>query len=304
MESWISDYLANGLSGAVPSMAVSAFRVVLAVAVLAKFTADHRNGAWTFLRADGFVGYRHRRAHPRVTPSVGLYRVLYVGKFVAAGCLLLGVVPQIAAAAVTLWLFFELTFDEENHTSLLAICALLLSLSPGAADCLTWRTVLNGAREGFAVAVEAERASVTDPFVQLLIVILVTQMYLATALRKIRSADFRSGRLLHRVAEHLTLVSDELPQRQSWFPRWFVRGFALGDHDRLSARWRPAALATISLEVLVPAGLYFPATWPFAAAMGVAMHVGFGFLLPARLTSFGLASVGTYLVFASPLTAP
>ncbi|ONI91594.1 hypothetical protein ALI22I_08240 [Saccharothrix sp. ALI-22-I] len=303
MASWISDYLFGGLSSTVPSMAVSAFRVVLAVAVLAKFTADHRNGAWTFLRVDGFVGHRHRRVHPKLTPSTAVYRVLYVGKFVAAGCLLLGVVPQIAGAAVALWLFFELTFDPENHTSLLATCALLLSFSPGVDDCLTWRTVLDGMREGFAVVIEREQVSVTDPFAQLLIMILVTQMYLATALRKIRSVDFRSGRLLHRVAEHLTLVSDELPQRQSWFPQWFVRRFALGDHDRLSARWRRAAIATISLEILVPPGLYFPSTWPYAAVAGLAMHLGFGFLLPARLTSFGLASVGTYLLFASPLTA-
>lgn len=299
----MSDYLFTGMSGTAHSMALCAFRVLFATAVLVKFVADHRTGGWDALRPGRFVRYRHELVHPRLTPSPRTYHLLYVAKFVAAGCLLGGVFPNAAALVLALWLFYELTFDHENHTTLLACFALVLATSSNIGDCLTWRTALAAIIEGPEPVLTRELGETGDPFPQLLIVVLVTQMYLATAWRKIRSADFRSGRLLHRVAEHLTLITPELPWRQSWFPRWFVRRYAIGDHDVLSARWRPAAVATISLEVVVPVLLWFPITWPFAAVAGVGMHICFGFLLPARLASFGLATVGSYLLFASPLMA-
>jgi uncharacterized membrane protein len=65
-----------------------------------------------------------------------------VAKFAAAGCLLAGVVPQLAALVLAVWLFFELRYDRKFHTTYLGLCVLFLAASPSLTEALTYQTVV------------------------------------------------------------------------------------------------------------------------------------------------------------------
>jgi hypothetical protein len=65
--------------------------------------------------------------------------------------------------------------------------------------------------------------------------------------------------------------------------------------------WRAAALGTILLEGLLPVLLLGPwRLWLAGVVLGSVLHASFTLLLPRRLMPFTIATISTYVLFASP----
>jgi hypothetical protein len=300
MGTWIWSYLSSGLRAPQQSLGVCVFRIGLALAVLSKFVIEHRRGSSCCLQPGTFTSYQ-LRSKPRLRAAVtAVYPIAYRLKWLAVVLLLFGVVPQTAAILLVGWFVLRLPVDSLNHTFYLMLCCLCLAACAGLDDCLTWRTGIRILHDGPASVLHAESERLSDPFGQLVIVLLTSQMYLATAVRKIRSVEFRQGRVLHRIAEHLVLTSGQAPYRDAWYPGVVVRMLVAGDHEAMSRRWRPAAVGTIIVELVLPFGLAVPWLWSWFAVAGLVLHLGFTFLLPIRLIPYGLATVSSFVLFASP----
>jgi hypothetical protein len=218
--------------------------------------------------------------------------------------LLLGFVPQLAALVLAVWFLFELRYDRKFHTAYLGLCALFLAASPALDQALTYRTVLDAlAGDPAAVlAAEADRA-VDDVFARLLLVLLTVQMYLSSAYRKLRSPQFMSGAALHAFTASLHAERQAQRFRDTWYPRLVARHLIDVPDPVARRRWRPAAVATVVLEAILPVGLLVPATFAVAAIAGAVMHLAFTAVLPIRLIPFSLATVGSYLLFIDPVMA-
>lgn len=305
---WLVDAVADGFSYPAAAIQICLFRVVLAAAVLFKFGYEHGRGAWRYFEPQSYVYYRFCREHPRLPVTRTGYRVLYTAKFVAAGCLLAGVLPQVACVVLAGWFFFELCYDRKFHTAYLGLCALFLAAGPALGDALTWRTVLEmvaGSPEAVLRA-EAARAG-TDVFAQVLLVLLTCQMYLSSAYLKVRSPQFMSGSALYSFTASLHAERHAQRFRDTWYPPVVVRHLIDVPPEVGRRRWRPAAVATVVCEFTLPVALLVPELFAVAFVVGAVMHLAFAAVLPMRLPPFSLATVGSYLLFLPPsamLTSP
>ncbi len=300
---WWFEAVADGFRHPYPSIQICAFRVILAAAMLFKFSYEHRRGGWRYFAADSYVRYRCRREHPDLPVDETRYRVLYVAKFAAATCLLLGVFPRTAALVAGIWFLFELCYDRKYHTAYLGICALFLAFSPALGDALTYHTVWESIA-GSAEAALHEEATRTreDIFAQVLLVLLTAQMYLSTAFRKLRSGHFMTGAALHDFTGSLHGERHAQPYRDTWYPPVMARHLIDVPATVAHRRWRLAAVATVAVEFLLPAALLTPVAFPVAVGVGALMHAAFTAVLPVRLLPFSVATVGSYLLFVDPAT--
>jgi hypothetical protein len=298
MASWISDYVASGLTASEPSLPICAFRVFVAIGALWKFVFEHGGGGWSYLRSDRYLAFARSRRPHHLPLSLGGYRAMYMMKFVAATTLLVGVLPRAAALLLALWFLFELSYDVANHTTLLAVACAALTLSGGLDDSLTWHTVRSALDVGVTSAVLAESHRQSDPFAAFVMVIVITHMYLSSAYRKWQSPGFRSGRVLHRLFHHLSTVLPGVHRRLAWYPDRMMRTMVRVPEQTALRRWRPLARLTIGCEAALPLGLLIGPLWPYAAVVGIAMHAAFSFILPTKLTPFGIVAAGSYVLFA------
>jgi hypothetical protein len=298
---WWVEAVGAGFQYPAPAVQICLFRIVLATAALLKFGYEHGRGAWRYFAPESYVYFRFRREHPRLPIALTGYRILYVAKFAAAGCLLVGVVPGVAALVLAGWFFFELRYDRKFHTAYLGLCALFLAASPALADALTYRTVFAAFDGSPGAVLRAEAAKFTgDAFAQVLIVLLTCQMYLSSAYRKLRSDQFMSGAALHAFTASMHDERDAQRYRETWYPPVVVRHLIAPPARVASRRWRPAAIATVVLEFALPVALLVPVLFPVAVLAGVLMHLAFTAVLPVRLPPFSLAAVGSYLLFVDP----
>ncbi|HEY8472871.1 MAG TPA: hypothetical protein VIL37_09585 [Natronosporangium sp.] len=301
---WWVEALGDGFRYPASPLPICLFRVVIAVAALYKFGYEHHRGAWRWFAPDSYVYYRYRREHPRFPVGPAGYRVLYLAKFAAAGALLVGVLPRLAALVLAGWFLFELRYDRKFHTAYLGLCSLFLVASPALGQALTYQTVLDAVAGDPAAVLRAEASRVADDaFGQLLLVLLTVQMYLSSAYRKLRSPQFMSGAALHAFTASLHAERHAQRFRDTWYPPLVARHFIDVPEPVARRRWRPAAVATVVLETVLPVALLVPAAFPVAAATGLLMHLAFTALLPIRLVPFSLATVGSYLLFIDPATA-
>jgi hypothetical protein len=297
MDKFLNDYFAGGLVATVPAMQMASFRVAIAVAALWKFCHEGFLGAWRWFDDDSFLRYQYEASGPR--PRIGRrgYHTLYLMKFVAACMLLFGVLPQAAGLALAVWFFFELTYENKYTTSYLGLCSILMVLSPGSGDCLSWHTLVCAFQNGLGGTLRYEFSLRVDAFPQVLGVALTVSLYLNTAYQKIRSRSFISGTVLHRWTEHMYLSTKHVRGREVWYPKWIVRLLITGDPAAMARRWRPAAWTTIGLETVLPFGLIYGPTWKLFAVIGLLMHLAFTAIYPRRLFSFSVAAVGSYALF-------
>lgn len=299
---WWVEAVAAGFTYPAPALQINLFRVVLAAAMLVKFGYEHGRGGWRYFEPASYVYYRFRQEHPRLRVGRTGYRVLYVAKFVAAGCLLAGVAPRAAALVLAVWFFFELRYDRKFHTAYLGLCALFLAASPALTEALTFRTLIDLLEHSPAAVLRAEAArTVDDAFAQVLLVLLTCQMYLSAAYRKLRSRQFMSGAALHAFTASLHAERHAQPYRDTYYPPVVVRHLIDVPAPVAARRWRPAAVATVVLEFALPVALLVPAAFPIAVVAGALMHAAFTAALPVRLLPFSLATVGSYLLFAEPV---
>jgi uncharacterized membrane protein YphA (DoxX/SURF4 family) len=301
---WWAEALGDGFRYPASPLPICLFRILIAVAALYKFGYEHHRGAWRWFQPGSYVYYRYRREHPRFPVGTRAYRVLYVAKLAGAVALLLGLLPQLAALVLAVWFLFELRYDRKFHTAYLGLCALFLAASPALDQALTYRTVVDAVTGDPATVLRTEAHRVADDvFAQLLLVLLTVQMYLSSAYRKLRSPQFMSGAALHVFTASLHAERHAQRFRDTWYPGLMVRHLIDVPEPVARRRWRPAAVATVVLEAVLPVALLVPATFPVAVVVGAGMHAAFTAVLPIRLVPFSLATVGSYLLFIDPATA-
>ena len=297
-ELWWIDSFADGF-GSQPAHAISLFRVLVAVAILWKIAWEHHWGAWNYFNTDNYVRWRWEHTNRRydiirrrqLPVGTTVYRTLYVIRVVAATCFLLGVGAQPAALVLAAWFFFQASFERWWHPVYLGCVTLLLALSPGIDDHFTLMSSFHvGDVAGPGV----------DPWPQLMLMLLVVQMYWSSAYLKARSPQFRSGAVLYEMFNHMSQIRRFMPHYEIGYPRVLQRSLIDGDREVISRRWRPAALMTIGAEFAIPPLLLLPSTYFVAAAVGVVMHAGFTAIWPIRLLPFTIGTVSSYLLFIDP----
>jgi hypothetical protein len=125
----------------------------------------------------------------------------------------------------------------------------------------------------------------------LLASVAAAQMYLVSGIRKLRAPDFMSGRV---VLDNLAYAACQATAGNRDFVRTIspARLADLLERGTLLRLCRAAAIATAAAELAIAVGAIglLPASITFALA--VPMHLGFMLLLPRRLPSFTMASLG------------
>jgi hypothetical protein len=261
---------------------VQVFRLVLGLACTMKFGESIRHGGWGRFGPGTFERFRvERRLHTAAAALVTRgYRGLLVLRLAAAVLLTVGIGTRPALTVIIVALVVEQIYEFRSHALfLLACCACLLTAGePGSG------LQFSGAH------------SAANTWSQCLLVLLMVNVYLATALSKIRSEQFRSGAVLAQYIFYMNTVRYRLPYPEVWYPKTFVR--LLGGNDVASLRrCRALSVLTIVLELMMPFGLLIPETYPFAVVVGLAMHAGFTVILPRLLTPFTVAALGTFVLF-------
>ncbi|GIF13897.1 hypothetical protein [Actinoplanes teichomyceticus] len=289
------------IGGTTAGPALCLFRLILGVALLWKIIADHRFGMARFFDLDpkSLLRWRYERDEMAVklllSPSA--FRVFYTARAVAVGCLLAGILTPLAAGVVAAWCLFEFTFDRKFNTLFLGLMCVPFVFTSGADAYLSLQSLLDSGSPAAFFTPPAPDGELTS-WPQVAAVALMCQVYWSSTWYKAASRQFTSGDTLQKTFEQLASVQADLPpgRREYYFPDWFTRRFATAD-PAVARRWRLPSLATIAVEGALPLLLIFPFTWPLGALLGLAMHAAFTSILPKRLVPFGLASVGTYLLF-------
>lgn len=289
------------IGGTVAGPTLCCFRLILGTALLWKVIADQVFGMAKFFDLDPKSLVRWRYEHDEMAVKVLLspsaFRVFYVARAVAVLCLLAGILTPLAAGVVAAWCIFEFTFDRKFNTLFLGLMCLPFVFASQANRYLSLQSLLDAPSfTAFVTPIAAQGGRTSWP--QLAAVVLMSQVYWSSAWHKAASRQFTSGDTLQKTFEQLASVRTELPpgRREYYFPDWFTRRFAVAEPS-VARRWRLPSLATVAVEAALPLLLIFPLTWPAGVLLGLTTHAAFTSILPKRLVPFGLASVGTYLLF-------
>lgn len=165
--------------------------------------------------------------------------------------------------AITIWLARDARLHYGRYTS---VCIATLALG----------VALAGAATGAA---------------GLLASVAATQLYLVAGIRKLRSRDFMSGRVL---LDNVAYGACQSAAGNREFLRTMTPG-RLADRledGTLLRRCRAASMATAAAELAVGVGATGLLPVPVAFAIAVPMHFGFTLLSPRRLLPFTVASLG------------
>jgi hypothetical protein len=293
---WVLDSIANGYEP-VPSLPLGVFRIGLGLAMLWKFGWDQHWGAAQQFGEGTYVRWRYERSSSALrTIPARCYGRLYRARWMAAVCFAMGFATPLAGLCLAAWFAFEFSYDHKYHTVFLGAATLILSASTGTSDHLAVALGSNGIQvRGVCRRCEA------DPWPQILIVLLTTQMYWSSAFHKARSGQFRSGAVLQQTVEHYAAISPSMPYREIWYGRLVARVPSLIAPRPMWGGWRAAALGSILVEGLLPVLLLGPwRLWLAGVVLGSVLHASFTLLLPRRLMPFTIATISTYVLFASP----
>jgi hypothetical protein len=282
------------------------FRVVLGGALLYKIVGDHVWGMFHYfdLKPRHLIRWRYETGNSPVTLilSPRCFKVFYVIRWIAVATLTVGILPQMSAAVIVGWCLFEFSFDRKFNTLFLGLVSIPFVFYGAAASQYSLTALLNAPDLNHFLAPQGNVVNVGVPWQQLVIVVMIFQVYWSSAWHKLRSRQFVSGDTLQKVFEQMALIQSELPRghREYYFPKFFTSRFALGDAAQVARRWRVPSVATIALEAAIPVLLVFPTTWVVGAVAGAVMHAAFTTILPKRLIPFTLSTLGAYLLFLSP----
>lgn len=260
---------------------VQVFRLLVGLACTLKFVQAVRYGGWDRFLPGTFERFRIESTLPRSASVVlAAYRPLLGLRLGAAVLLTVGVAARVALVVIVIALGLELLYEFRSHTTFLLACCVCLLVAGSLGSGLTFSPA---------------RTSV-NAWSQCLIVLLVTDLYWVSAIAKLRSEQFRSGAALTQYVYFMNAVRDRLTYPDLRYPATAVRLLGRNDQDSVR-RWRMLSGLTIVVEILLPFGLLTPATYPYAAVVGIGMHAVFTFLLPRRLAPFSIATAGSYVLF-------
>ncbi|MEU9959505.1 hypothetical protein [Streptomyces sp. NPDC050982] len=289
--------------GTAAGPSLCSFRLVLGVALLWKITADHVFGMARFfdLNPKSLLRWRYERDEMAVKLllSPTAFKVFYTARAVAVLCLLAGVLTPLAAGVVAAWCMFEFTFDRKFNTVFLGMMCLPFVFATGADAYLSLQSLLDASSVTAFLEPPPVPHGAAFSWPQAAVVVVMFQVYWSSTWFKAASRQFTSGDALQKTFEQLASVRAELPDgpRDYYFPDWFTRRFATAAPAVAARRWRVPSLVTIAVEAALPLLLAFPVTWPAGVLLGLLTHAAFTAILPKRLIPFGLAAVGTYLLF-------
>jgi len=280
---WLVDALRTGFETPLPRWLGAWFVTALGAACLWKFGWDFVSGGWQRMRPGSYLRYSFARQSVVPPRLASLYRPVLVVRTIATLVLLLGPVPRLAALVIAAALWFELGYEFRYHTIYMAVgCVIVATMGDLPASPLP-------------ALVDPDPTPTSGNTWGIFLVTLTSiQLYVASAYRKIRSPQFYSGRRLYAFYWGATAAVDKRPEPQLLVPRFLRDGHREPYHPVWLRRWRVASVLVIALEFGLPVALLVPALWLPAAAVGVAMHVGFLLLKPFRLVPFAIASVAAY----------
>lgn len=293
---WLFSSLLHGLP-AIPVFPMSVFRVLIGLAAAWKIVYELRVGGWNYFNQPSYVKWRYlnKLPLPHVAMSNTAYRGFNVAALVSVVLLIVGIYPQAAACILTLWFLFERTLTRLYHPAFLAICSLIISITPRIGECASLPVILDGA--GWCQA--DPLTVVTTPLSCILMCAITVQMYLNSALIKAKSGQFRSGEALTILFKHMQIIKPQMPYKEMTYPQWLLNLFSPQGKGSESRWWRILSVCTIALEAAVPLLLLSPVRW-IGIVIGVLMHLAFTGIFFKRLVPFGIASVSTYLLFIPP----
>lgn len=298
---WILDSIASGMRP-VPVITMSGFRVLVGLAAAWKILYEMRVGGLRYFDNDSFVRWRYLRRLPLPHLEVSSKGYRGFNLIATAACLALiaGIAAPYMAAILALWFFFERTFTRLYHPAFLALCCMIMALTPNIGQCLSVGALTNS--EGSRLCVGRLDETLTSPLPQILGVLLTVQMYWSSAYIKARSPQYMSGDALAKLFEHMYQIKPQIRFNEITYPAWALRRMAGDDPSRAVKRWRWPSRLAVALEVLVPILLIVPGSWLAGVAVGILMHFAFTAIFAKRLVPFGLASVATYVLFVDPVT--
>ncbi|WP_280688662.1 MULTISPECIES: hypothetical protein [unclassified Kitasatospora] len=280
---WLFRELLTGFSTPVHDSRIQVYRVLIAVAALLKTGATLFLGDWNRLRAGSFGRFRLERRwgidRARLLSSV--HQPLVVARLAASVLLLFGIQSRAAIVVLLLGFAQELCYEYRFNTIYLVTCLCFLLPAQNLGTTLA----------------PSDGVSTGNAWSQFLIVLLTVDVYWNSAYQKLRSPQFMSGLSLVQQAYIAATVRPRIVGWEYWHPpTGATAAMAAGAVPR---RWRVLAVLVVALEILLPVGLLVPPLRPFAVVAGVALHLGFMSILPLRLAPFTLASLASYLLFAS-----
>lgn len=233
------------------TLAIELFRVLFGLACLLKFAVETRRGYFEQFKPHTFLYFAHRMRAPRFKVTERLYKTVYVAKLVAAPCVVAGVMVRPALAVLALSFAVEVATYFKFHTNLMLLVACALVLAP--ASTLTLQNVL---ALGLWQTLEETGAQRAVPFAQGLIVVTMSIVYVATAVRKVNE-QFLDGAV---VAVTLRTTVRGRPGRKhfdGFYPAALSRWLE-GDRATLRSRLRPWMHAVVVAELLLPSALLGP----------------------------------------------
>lgn len=260
-------------------------RVVFAVGCLAKFIHGATGGGWQRFD-EGKISYflmRRRRGEVWTARFASFYKPLLVARIVAAAALAVGLYSPVSAVLVACGLAFEMMFIPRFLTFFMLLVSLILACA--------------GDLGGF-LSIDRDRVGQENSWAQAMIILLAVDLYVNTAWLKLRSAQFRSGRV---ISQWMTTAQAIRPRLAGWnfyYPKPVQNILCHGDGSpKPAAAW--AARVTILVEFLIPVGLLYPPTMLFACAVGILSHFFFMLMLPRHLVTYSICTVSTYFAFAA-----
>jgi len=282
------DALVTGFNKDFSPASICAFRIALAVSLLIKFAVEYRRGFWHYYQPGAFLFELYTQLGVKTGIDPMFYRLAILLRPLAALLLLVGVVPQISAGFLFVCFIPELRVYFKYHACFMWLCCGALVFEPALGASFSIPSVTGG----------SPTAS-TDGFSATLIVLTTISLYLFSALRKLRSSDFRSGRAISASAFYTLKNAPHKQLKDHWYPAWFVQR-VMGSEAQGGGFWKGLASVTILFELILPFMLCFDLTFVAGFTIGCLLHLSFTLMLPVTLTHFSLASVATYLCFIAP----
>lgn len=280
---WLLQALADDFASLTAPWHVQAFRLLFGLGCLWKFVETFRHGGWRRFAPATFNRHQLESAKGRLGGYVArYYRQLVVLRCLPALGVLLGVWTRACLVFVIVALAVELVYEPRKHPIYFMLNAgyLLLAGNTGS----LWHF-------------DAARSN-ANTWAQVLIALTTFHVYWNSAWMKLRSPQFRSGRVLAQVVHVAERTKDLVPVREYCLPARAWRPLSAGV-DTGARWWRLLALSTITMEALLPIGLAWSSARLVFVVLGVGMHAAFTCLKPRGLVPFSLVTVASYLAFAA-----
>lgn len=292
---WI-DQIASGFSIPRSSLGTDVFTLLFGVSCAIKFTTETFRGYYQLFRPHTYLYFNHHAMQPRLAVTERVYKGLYLAKVFAALALVLGMTTKPALVVLALALWVEVRTYFKFHANLMFLVAVVLLLAPTPTF-----TLVAVAQTSLRHAVERSLENQHPLLAQLMLMVTLSTVYIATAKRKI-NAEFLSGIV---VAGSLAHALRERPFRKHFdgvYPRWLQHHVLNMNPEQLGGGWRAAMVAVVLIELALPPLLAFPKTYGFGVLIGTLMHGAFTVLFPATLLHFSLLCVFSYVLFVDPVT--